>query len=63
MRIPEIIILRGDITDVDADAVVNAANTDLILGSGVAGLYAGRAAPRYRRSATRSRRCLWARLP
>lgn len=37
MRIPEIIIVRGDITDVDADAVVNAANTDLILGSGVAG--------------------------
>lgn len=37
MRIPEIIIVRGDITDVDADAVVNAANTDLIFGSGVAG--------------------------
>lgn len=37
MSIPEIIIQRGDITDVDADAVVNAANTDLVLGSGVAG--------------------------
>lgn len=37
MSIPEIIIQRGDITGVDADAVVNAANTDLVLGSGVAG--------------------------
>ncbi|MER3447012.1 MAG: O-acetyl-ADP-ribose deacetylase [Candidatus Dadabacteria bacterium] len=30
-------VLKGDITDMDVDAVVNAANTDLILGSGVAG--------------------------
>ena len=37
MSIPEIVILRGDITDVDAEAIVNAANTALILGSGVAG--------------------------
>ncbi len=29
--------LEGDITDMDVDAIVNAANTDLILGSGVAG--------------------------
>lgn len=27
----------GDITDVEADAIVNAANTDLVLGAGVAG--------------------------
>ncbi len=30
-------LVKGDITEVKADAVVNAANTDLILGSGVAG--------------------------
>lgn len=30
-------ILKGDITDMDVDAVVNAANTNLLLGSGVAG--------------------------
>jgi len=32
-----IIIKQGDITDLDVDVIVNAANTDLILGSGVAG--------------------------
>ena len=32
-----IIIKQGDITDMEVDAIVNAANTDLILGSGVAG--------------------------
>jgi O-acetyl-ADP-ribose deacetylase (regulator of RNase III) len=30
-------ILKGDITESDAEAIVNAANTDLWLGSGVAG--------------------------
>jgi O-acetyl-ADP-ribose deacetylase (regulator of RNase III) len=33
----KIIIMQGDITDMEVDAVVNAANTSLILGSGVAG--------------------------
>lgn len=37
MPIPEIVILKGDITEVEAEAIVNAANTALILGSGVAG--------------------------
>ncbi len=30
-------LLEGDITDLEVDAVVNAANEDLVLGSGVAG--------------------------
>ena len=30
-------IIKGDICDLDVDAIVNAANTDLKLGSGVAG--------------------------
>lgn len=34
---PRVEILVGDITAVAADALVNAANTDLILGAGVAG--------------------------
>lgn len=33
----EIQILRGDITEADTEAVENAANTDLLLGAGVAG--------------------------
>ena len=33
----EIEVLKGDITELDVDAVVNAANTKLIMGGGVAG--------------------------
>ncbi|KRT63073.1 MAG: appr-1-p processing domain-containing protein [Candidatus Dadabacteria bacterium CSP1-2] len=33
----KIIVTQGDITDIEVDAIVNAANTRLLLGSGVAG--------------------------
>lgn len=32
-----IVIQQGDLTEMDADAIVNAANNDLVLGAGVAG--------------------------
>jgi O-acetyl-ADP-ribose deacetylase len=35
--IDKIVVMKWDITDIEADAIVNAANTDLVLGSGVAG--------------------------
>jgi len=38
-------VLQGDLTDQDADAIVNAANNDLILGGGVAGAIARRGGP------------------
>ncbi len=33
----QIVLLQGDITEMDTDAIVNAANKDLVLGAGVAG--------------------------
>jgi O-acetyl-ADP-ribose deacetylase (regulator of RNase III) len=40
-----IVLRRGDITDAQVDAIVNAANTDLILGAGVAGAIRMRGGP------------------
>src|SRR5882672_2105998 len=34
----KIILMQGDLTEMDVDAIVNAANNDLQLGGGVAGL-------------------------
>lgn len=38
-------ILQGDLTEQEVDAIVNAANSDLILGGGVAGAIARRGGP------------------
>jgi len=38
-------LLQGDITDMAVDAIVNAANTDLMLGAGVAGAIRRRGGP------------------
>lgn len=40
-----IILVEGDITEQEVDAIVNAANHDLILGSGVAGAISERGGP------------------
>jgi O-acetyl-ADP-ribose deacetylase (regulator of RNase III) len=40
-----IILLQGDITEMDTDAIVNAANKDLVLGAGVAGAIRAKGGP------------------
>jgi len=47
----KIILMQGDLTEMDVDAIVNAANNILQLGGGVAG---ARAAKRSSANATRS---------
>jgi O-acetyl-ADP-ribose deacetylase (regulator of RNase III) len=41
-----IVLLEGDLTEQETDAIVNAANASLILGSGVAGAISSRGGPR-----------------
>ena len=58
----KLVLLQGDITEMDTDAIVNAANKDLILGAGVAGAirtkggphHPGRVQPHWRCSGGRS---------
>jgi O-acetyl-ADP-ribose deacetylase len=41
-----IFFMKGDITEVEVDAIVNAANNDLVLGAGVAGAIRRKGGPR-----------------
>ncbi len=42
----KIFFVQGDITEMRVDAIVNAANTDLVLGAGVAGAIRRKGGPR-----------------
>jgi O-acetyl-ADP-ribose deacetylase len=42
----KILLMKGDITEMAVDAIVNAANTDLMLGGGVAGAIRRKGGPR-----------------
>ena len=50
---PKIYFLKGDITEVAVDAIVNAANTDLMLGAGVAGAIRRKGGPRIQQECDR----------
>jgi O-acetyl-ADP-ribose deacetylase (regulator of RNase III) len=45
MYSPRIVIIAGDLVEQDVDAIVNAANNDLVLGGGVAGAIRKRGGP------------------
>jgi len=49
MRAPRIVIITGDLVEQDVDAIVNAANNDLVLGGGVAGAIRSRGGPSIQR--------------
>ena len=42
----ELLLVQGDITELDTDAIVNAANSQLVLGAGVAGAIRRKGGPR-----------------
>jgi len=46
-------LVEGDITEMQTDAIVNAANAQLVLGGGVAGAIRKKAAPQSRKNATK----------
>jgi len=47
-----VVLLEGDITAQDVDAIVNAANSDLVLGAGVAGAIRARGGPSIQQECT-----------
>jgi O-acetyl-ADP-ribose deacetylase (regulator of RNase III) len=49
----KITLSQGDLTEVDADAIVNAANNELVLGGGVAGAIRVRGGPAIQEECTR----------
>ena len=49
----KIYFIQGDITEMAADAIVNAANTDLMLGAGVAGAIRRKGGPRIQEACDR----------
>ena len=49
MRAPRILIIAGDLVEQEVDAIVNAANNDLVLGGGVAGAIRSRGGPTIQR--------------
>lgn len=49
MYAPRIVILAGDLVEQDVDAIVNAANNDLVLGGGVAAAIRSRGGPSIQR--------------
>lgn len=49
MSAPRIVIIDGDLVEQEVDAIVNAANNDLVLGGGVAGAIRRRGGPEIQR--------------